>query len=107
MTSYNLINGVQASNREDLFTHVLRNEWGFTGLVMTDWGATSGFGRGEHVKYDCATSEGCVNARNDLIMPGSQRDVDAIVSAVEAGTLSLAKLQYCAGNILSALLRLF
>lgn len=107
MSSYNLINGTQASNREDLFTHILRNEWGFTGLVMTDWGATSGFGRREDQKYDCASSEGCIAAGNDLIMPGSQRDVDAIVSAVEKGDLPLAKLQFCAGNILSVLIRLF
>lgn len=107
MSSYNLINGVQASNREDLFTHILRNEWGFAGLVMTDWGATSGFGRREDQKYDCATAEGCIAAGNDLIMPGSQRDVDAIVAAVEKGDLPLAKLQFCAGNILSVLIRLF
>lgn len=107
MSSYNLINGEQASNREDLFTHILRNEWGFAGLVMTDWGATSGFGRREDQKYDCATAEGCIAAGNDLIMPGSQRDVDAIVAAVEKGDLPLAKLQFCAGNILSVLIRLF
>ena len=106
MSSYNLINGEQASNRKDLLTHVLRNEWGFTGLVMTDWGATSGFGRPETVKYDCATSEGCIAAGNDLIMPGSQRDVDAIVAAVENGTLALADLQFCAGNVLTTVLRL-
>lgn len=107
MSSYNLINGVQASNREDLLTKLLRNEWGFTGLVMTDWGATAGFGKPENVKYDCATSEGCIAAGNDLIMPGSQRDVDAIVSAVENGTLPLANLQACAANLLQVMTRIF
>ncbi len=107
MSSYNLINGVQASNREDLLTKLLRNEWGFQGLVMTDWGATSGFGKPENVKYDAATSEGCIYAGNDLIMPGSQRDVDAICAAVENKTLPLAKLQACAGNILRVMTNIF
>ena len=61
MTSYNLINGVHSSSRKDLLTDVLRGEWGFMGLVMTDWGTDS-------VKaYDLA-------AGNDLIMGGYRSD---------------------------------
>ncbi|MBQ9611601.1 MAG: glycoside hydrolase family 3 C-terminal domain-containing protein [Lachnospiraceae bacterium] len=61
MTSYNLINGVHTSSRKDLLTDVLRGEWGFKGLVMTDWGTQS-------VKaYDLA-------AGNDLIMGGYRSD---------------------------------
>ena len=107
MSAYNLINGQQAPTREDLFTKALRQEWGFGGLVMTDWGATSGFAKAPGLKYDSSTSEGCISAGNDLIMPGSQHDEDDIVKAVEEGRLPLADLQYCAANILRVMLRIF
>lgn len=61
MTSYNLINGTHTSSSVDLITHILRGEWGFQGLVMTDWGSQS------EKAYDLA-------AGNDLIMGGYRSD---------------------------------
>ena len=61
MTSYNKINGVYSANNYDLCTKVLRCEWGFTGVVMTDWYST----RGDHADNALA-----IKAGNDLIMPG-------------------------------------
>ncbi len=63
MTSYNKINGVYAPNCYDICTKALRNEWGFEGVVMTDWFST-GKGSGDTAL--------CMQAGNDLIMPGEK-----------------------------------
>lgn len=74
MTSYNLINGVHTANSYDLVTKVLRDEWGFQGLVMTDW-TTTGEGGSSPV--------GCMKAGNDLIMPGSLEDLRLLREALD------------------------
>ncbi len=75
MTSYNKINGTYAPENEKLIETILREEWGFEGMVMTDWGG----GR------DAVAT---VKAGNDLIMPGSANQIQAITDAVRNGTLS-------------------
>ena len=100
MTSYNLINGIHSANHRELLTDILRCEWGFRGLVMTDWGTTEdkpGF------KYGSSNAALCVRAGNDLTMPGSQADVDAIVNAV-GKALTLSELQACARRVLELVL---
>lgn len=106
MTSVNLVNGIHAANHYDILTAAMRDEWGFQGLVMTDWGTTSDFGSesGSH-KYNCSSSASCITAGNDLIMPGSQADYDRLLAAAAQGSLSLANLQWCAENILRVILR--
>ena len=74
MTSYNKINGTYAPENEELIEKILRQEWGFEGMVMTDWGG----GR------DAVAT---VNAGNDLLMPGSAQQIQAIIEAVQNGTL--------------------
>ncbi len=106
MTSVNLVNGVHTANDRDLLTAALRDEWGFDGVVMTDWGATSNLGRNHGQKYDCSSSALCIHAGNDLIMPGSQRDVDRILAALADGSLALGELQRCAENLLRLLSRI-
>src|SRR5699024_5062270 len=66
MTSYNLINGVHAANCYDLCTKAARREWGFAGMIMTDWTTTE---QGP----DC-TAAGCMRAGNDVVMPGQPSD---------------------------------
>ncbi|MGN0403715.1 MAG: glycoside hydrolase family 3 protein [Bariatricus sp.] len=94
MTSYNKINGVYTSNSKDLLTKVLRQEWGFDGLVMTDWTATA---KG---KSNAAI---CMEAGNDLLMPGSSYDKKCIKNALKNHTLEKRDLNRCAGNVLQAI----
>ncbi len=104
MTSYNPINGHWAASNYDLNTTVLRGEWGFRGIVMTDWWA---------VMNDCAEggpadrkhTDAMVRAQNDLYMVvanyGAETNVwdDHTIEALEAGRLTRAELQRCAINI--------
>ena len=78
MTSYNRINGAYVSNTRELCVDVLRCEWGFSGLVMTDWFAT---GR------DTAAAEECVPAGNDLVMPGSVQTRKKVLRAYKKGKI--------------------
>ena len=113
MTSYNLINGIHTANSSDLLTAVARDEWGFEGLVMTDWGTTGGIEMeaGRKVKYGCSSAAGCIRAGNDLIMPGSDKDVKDIIAAVGAEKesvscpITLGDLQACAKRILNIIMQ--
>ena len=110
MTSYNLINGVHSANNYDMLQNIARDEWGFEGLVMTDWytsqdttemGMVSPSG-----KYSHSSSVQCIKAGNDLQMPGCQQNVDDIVEAVNEGKeITKADLQRCAKHILSGALK--
>lgn len=105
MSSYNLINGIPTANSADLLTAIARDEWGFAGVVMTDWGTTGSLAvEGETSKYSYASPAGCVKAGNDLIMPGSQPDVDNIIASV-GGAITLADLQACAKRIIKIIMQ--
>lgn len=95
MSSYNKVNGTYANNSYDLLTKVLRNEWGFEGLVMTDWFAT-GKHTGSHVF--------AIEAGNDLIMPGNEKAVKEIVKAVDEGVIGAEDVKRCAANVLKGIL---
>lgn len=98
MTSYNLINGVHAANSKDLCTHLAREEWNFDGLIMSDWNTT--------VPEDGSIPWKCVNAGNDIIMPGNMNDENNIISAYKNGDLSEENIRACASRIISVILRL-
>ena len=91
MTSYNLVNGVHAANCYDLCTKALRNEWGFRGLVMTDWSTTE-------MGPDC-TAAGCMTAGNDVVMPGTLQDHENIRRALREGTLDIRDLKRSIGRL--------
>jgi beta-glucosidase len=89
MCAYNRINGVYASEHHWLLTEVLREEWGFEGLVVSDWGAV-------------ADRVAAVRAGLDLTMPGPHdAGDDALVRAVEDGTLAPAALDTAAARVLA------
>ncbi len=94
MTSYNMINGVHAANSYDLCTKVARCEWGFQGVIMTDWTTTTDSTAGE------ISAAGCIRAGNDLVMPGSPRDIANIKEELEKGTLSEEELKACVRRII-------
>ena len=96
MSAYNKINGVYASNHHGLLTRVLRREWSFEGLVMTDWAAT---GPGQ------ADAVACLAAGNDLIMPGLRSDLKALRKGLRQGRVKSADLRRCAVNVLRAVLQ--
>ena len=79
MSSYNKLNGEYTQQSHRLLTTILRDDWGFDGMVMTDWGCKDGT-----VKS--------AKAGNDLMMPGFQRERDRLMSAVESGELTQAEL---------------
>ena len=87
MTSYNLINGVHAANCSDLCTGAARDEWGFAGVIMTDWTTTTDSTAGE------ISAAGCMRAGNDLVMPGDRRDHVSIRRALSDGSLDLRELK--------------
>ena len=79
MSSYNLINGVHAANSKDLCTRIAREEWGFDGVIMSDWNTT--------VPEDGSIPWVCVAAGNDIIMPGNPDDDKNIRDAYKEGKL--------------------
>ena len=104
MTSYNLLNGTHTANRRDLLTDVLRGEWGFEGVVMTDWGTTNDkFNLGIH---GASSPAQCVKAGNDMIMPGGVDDVDGILAGLQSGEITRTELEECAGRVLALSKRL-
>ena len=95
MTSYNRVNGVYSPNSHDLCTKVLRNEWGFDGVVMTDWFSTGG---------NKASTAKCMSAGNDLIMPGGASYANEIVQGVKKGIISETELRRCCANVVRAIM---
>lgn len=92
MTSYNKINGTYTSERADLLTEILRHEWGFNGMVMTDW-----YG-GQH-----ATMQ--MEAGNDLLMPGKLSQREELRKAILNGNLSMEIIDRNIKNILEYIIK--
>ncbi len=95
MTSYNKVNGVYSPNSHDLCTKVLRNEWGFDGVVMTDWFSTN---KGQ------ASNAIAMKAGNDLIMPGGGSFKKEILLGVKSGLISQEDVRRCCANVVYAIL---
>lgn len=98
MSSYNCVNGIHAANSRDLCQTVARDEWGFEGVIMSDWNTT--------VPEDGSVPWQCIAAGNDLIMPGNPKDGENIRKAYAQGKLSETAIRNCAGRILAMVRRL-
>ena len=84
MTSYNLINGVHTSESVELLEVILRQEWGFDGLVMTDW-VVDGMTHSD-MKHPRATAAATIKAGNELFMPGGEPDREDLLTALGRGS---------------------
>lgn len=94
MSSYNRVNGKYVCNSFELCTRVLRQEWGFEGLVMSDWNATE----------QCSYAE-AVNAGNDLIMPGTSNVAKKLAADLKSGRLNQEALNLSAGRVLELIFK--
>lgn len=92
MSSYNKVNGTYTSQSRELLTDILRDEWGYKGMVMTDW-----FGGKDPVAQ--------MKAGNDLLMPGTPVQSADIVKGVKDGSLPVADLNLNAERILKTILK--
>lgn len=90
MTAYNKINGEFASNSYDLLTGILRGEWDYNGMVMTDWNT-------------CAVPVKHISAGNDLIMPGCHRK--KIYDGLSSGELKREEAQLCAKRLIELIIK--
>ncbi len=88
MSSYNKVNGTQTAASRDLLTGILREEFGFRGYVMSDWGAAGSMAEK-------------INAGNDINMPGNAEDAPAVLLGLKSGSISADALDVCCFNILS------
>ena len=95
MTSYNRLNGVYTPNSYDLCTKILRCEWGFDGVVMTDWFSTNPGQAGSAL---------ALAAGNDLIMPGGTIFKRDILKGLTDGRLSREALRRCCANVVASIL---
>ncbi|MEI6140570.1 MAG: glycoside hydrolase family 3 N-terminal domain-containing protein [Mariniphaga sp.] len=91
MSSYNKLNGTYTSESKYLLTDILRNDWGFKGLVMSDW-------------FGGNTAPAQIKAGNDLLEPGTKFQWDALKVAVKSGDLQMTSVDASAKRILKLVL---
>jgi len=94
MCSYNLINGVRSNSRRDLINDILRNEFDFNGVVMTDWEAGL-----PSEKYPPPQPSKVVQATGNLFMPGAENNYDEIIESLNNGSLSMEDLEISAAMV--------
>ena len=106
MTTYGSVNGLWTAGSYDLCTTILRKEWGFEGIVMTDWWAKSNY---EGHQAEVSVKAPMVAAQNDIYMVVSDAkanpEKDDVEEMLHAGKLTLGELQRNAANILGFLLK--
>ena len=92
MSSYNKLNGEYTQQKHDLLTGILRDEWGYKGIVMTDWGNKAGTVKSAW-------------AGNDLMEPGSKSEIDRIVAGVKDGSLKIEDVDRNVRNMLNYIVK--
>ncbi len=97
MSSYNKIDGRFTCERYDMLTNILRNEWGFKGLVMTDWGG------GLYKSTNKTDVVAQISAGNDLLMPGDDVQRADLLAAIKSGQLKMEVVDKALERILMVL----
>ncbi|MCR4634514.1 MAG: glycoside hydrolase family 3 C-terminal domain-containing protein [Erysipelotrichaceae bacterium] len=92
MSSYNLLNGTHTSEHQGLCTDILRKEWGYEGIVMTDWVVATGM-LSKDAKYPSPSAAKVAAASHSLFMPGSKKDYDDLLAGLKDGRVSKKQLQ--------------
>ncbi|ORX77801.1 beta-glucosidase-related glycosidase [Anaeromyces robustus] len=95
MTSYNLINGIHSNESKDLTSDILRKEFGYKGIVMTDWVMKM---EGDY-KYPNPTAYKVIKATGDIFMPGSKADYENVLEAIKNNELTMEELEISATRI--------
>ena len=98
MTSYNLVNGVHTSQDSQLLISVLRSEWGFNGLIMTDW-SHSYFSEFPTSKYPPQNAYEIIKGGNNIMMPGGVDDYDLLMNKLSEKMLTRDDLLCCASKV--------
>ena len=91
MTSYNLVNGYRASENKDLMDGILRGEWGYQGVITTDW-----WTKGEHYKE--------MKAGNDIKMGTGYPE--RVLKALEQGLITREEIEVCVRRVLELILKI-
>lgn len=91
MTSYNLVNGYRASENKDLMDGILRGEWGYQGVITTDW-----WTKGEHYKE--------IKAGNDIKMGTGYPE--RVLKALEKGLITREEIEVCVRRVLELILKI-
>lgn len=99
MAAYNKVNGVYCTNNYDLLVKVLRNEWGFEGLVMSDWDSMKA-SREDSTVPATGNVQKAHSAQCDLVMPGRPDQIEAVLKGLEAGVVSEDDLRRSANRLL-------
>ncbi len=92
MTSYNLLNGQHTSEHRGLIEDILRCEYGFEGIVMTDW-VVDALSSSPENKYRGALAPEVIKAGGDLFMPGCKNDYDRVMAALADGSIDRHQIQ--------------
>ena len=95
MSSFNKINGTFAGGNQDLCTHILREEWGFDGVVVTDWG---------DMDYVVDGAD-AVAAGNDIVMPGGPPVIEQILKGFAEDRVTREELEAAVSNLFRVLRR--
>ncbi|MDD6351117.1 MAG: glycoside hydrolase family 3 N-terminal domain-containing protein [Lachnospiraceae bacterium] len=97
MTSYNLLNGTHTSENKGLIEDILRSEFGFRGIVMTDW--VLSVMTSKRSVHRGALSNEVIKAGGDLFMPGGKSDYENVMKALKKGQLSRRQMEICATRV--------
>lgn len=101
MSSYNLLNGVHTNERRGLLEDILRKEFGFKGIVMTDWIIDSVPNLG--IKHPASKASRIAAAGGEIVMPGSKVDYEDMMEALKDGSLTREQLEINATRLIKVI----